>query len=268
MIAIPLVMLFLFGAPQESTKPPHLTSQQIQAQGNERYEAYRQAAIRINELAGSIHSEADARAFVDAVAEREAGDQLLWWATTNIRHHVAQAEYDAVSDPSKLIPEQRIVNVWNEYVRELNAPEETLVTVAEVHNLRDASYTSSHHMWRNEKFPQSLWIMPNIYAVGKDGKVANGCRAVEALRIVYDMSRFFQNLQAARERIRKGVLVSDLFRQEQEWSPRAPTAKSHLASATNTSPVRLAEYRYAQAHSDGDYQHLLQRLYAELFPTE
>jgi hypothetical protein len=268
MIAIPLVMLFLFGVPQQSSTPPDLTSQPNSEQAKEQYEATRQAAIRINELAGNIHSEVDARAFVDAVAEREAGGQLLWWATTGIRHRVAQAEYDAVSDPSKLIPEQRIVNVWNEYVRELDAPEETLVTVAEVHNLRDASYTSTQHMWKNQKFPQSLWTMPNVFAVGSDGKVAVGCRAVEALRILYDMSRFFQNLQAARERIRKGVLASDLFRQEQEWSPRAPTAKSHLASATNASPVRLAEYRYAQAHSDGDYQRLLQKLYAELFPTE
>ncbi|MFZ0772660.1 MAG: hypothetical protein WCA49_21300 [Candidatus Sulfotelmatobacter sp.] len=269
MIAIPLVLLFLFGAPQQSGKPPGLTSQPSPEQAKEQYEANRQASIHINELAGNIHSEADARAFVGAVAERMAGEQLPWWATAGIRHRVAHAEYDAVSDPSKLIPEQRVVNVWNEYVRELDAPEETLVTVAEVHNLRDAQYTMNKSMWNKEQFPQSLWTMPNVYAVGSDGKVANGCRAVEALRILYDMSRFFQSVQGARERVRKGVLVSDSVRQQQNATPRPPIAKSHLAIASaDPNPVRAAEYRYFQAHGAGDFQRLLERLYEELFPAE
>jgi hypothetical protein len=269
MIAILLALLFLVGAPQQSGKLPDLTSQQGLAEGNARYEAYRQAAIHINELAGTIHSEADARAFVDAVAEHLAGEQPLWWATASIRHRVARAEYDAVSDPSKLVPEQRIVNVWNEYVRELDAPEETLVTVAEVHNLRDASYTSSQYMWNKTGFPQSLWTMPNIYAVGGDGKVAGGCRAVETLRVLYDLSRFFQNLQTARERVRKGVLASDGVRQQKNATPRPPIEKSQLAIASaDTMPVRAAEYRYLRAHGGGDYQRLLERLYGELFPAE
>ncbi len=107
------------------------------------YERYRQAAIHINKLAGSIHTEADAKAFVDTIAEQFAGDRGLSWITLGIRHRVARAEHAAVSDRSRLIPEERIVNVWNEYVRELNAPEEALVTVAEMHNLRDAMYTSA-----------------------------------------------------------------------------------------------------------------------------
>jgi|SRR5271155_447215 len=270
MIAIPLVMLFLFCSPQQSGKPPDLTSQPSPEQAKEQYEANRQVSIHINELAGNIHSEAEARVFVDAVAEHVAGQQLLWWATTSIRHRVAHAEYDAASDPSRLIPEQRIVNVWNEYVRELDAPEEMLVTVAEMHNLRDALYTSNQYMWKNKRFPLSLWIMPNVYAVGSDGKVASGCRAVEALRILYDLSRFFQDLQSARERVRKGVLASDLARQRrQDATPRPPIAKSHLWTVSaDPNPVRAAEYRYAQAHGGDDYQRLLERLYQELFPTD
>jgi hypothetical protein len=269
MIAVPLVILFLLGAPQQSTKPPDLTSQPSPEQGKERYEAYREAAIRINDLAGNIHSEVDARAFVDAVAEQEAGGQLLWWATTNIRHRVARAEYDAVSDPSKLIPEQRIVNVWNEYVRELDAPEETVVTVAEVHNLRDAQYTMNKWMWKKERFPQSLWTMPDVYAVGSDGKVAGGCRAVEALRILHDMSRFFKSVRSARERVAKRVLVSDLAGLQKSANPRAQAVKSHLAVASaDPMPVRAAEYRYLHVHGEGDYRRLLERLYEELFPAQ
>ncbi|MGB7863615.1 MAG: hypothetical protein WCF74_09530 [Candidatus Sulfotelmatobacter sp.] len=270
MIAIPLIILFLLGAPQPTGPSTDPAAQPSPQQAKAQYEAYRQAAIHINELAGNIHSEADARAFVDAVAERMGGDELPWWATASIRHRVAHAEYGAVSDSSKLIPEQRIVNVWNEYVRELDAPEKTLVTVAEVHNLRDAQYTMNQRMWKKEQFPQSLWIMPDVYAVGSDGKVANGCRAIEALRTLHDMFSSFPSVQGARERVQKGILVSDLVKQrEKDAVSRPQTVRSHLASASaDTMPVRAAEIRYVQAHGEVDYVRLLEGLYEELFPAE
>src|ERR1039457_1768949 len=85
MIAIPLIILFLLGAPQQPGLSTGPTAQQALEQAKARYEAYRQAAIHINELAGNIHSEADARAFVDAVAERLGGEELPSWATASIR---------------------------------------------------------------------------------------------------------------------------------------------------------------------------------------
>jgi hypothetical protein len=269
MIAIPLVLLFLFGAPQQSgPQAPDPAAQQKLEDARARYESTRQAAIHANELAGNLHSEADARAFVDAVAERLIGNQNWSWATRSIRHRVARAEYEAVSDPSRLIPEQRVVDVWNEYVRELDAPEETLVTAAEVHNLRDAGYTMNKLMWKKDRFPQSLWTMPNVYAAGADGKVATGCRAVEALKILHDMSSSFQSVLAARERVQRGVLVSDLAMQRQAPAPRPQPARSQLRAVRDANPVRVAEYHYVQAHGEGDYQHLLERLFAELFPEK
>jgi hypothetical protein len=47
--------------------------------------------------------------------------------------------------------------------------------------------------------------MPNIYAVGPDEKVADGCRAVEALRVVWDIANQVENLRSARERVQKGA---------------------------------------------------------------
>jgi hypothetical protein len=269
MIAIPLIILILLGASQQPGPAADATPQPSPEQAKARYEDYRQAAIHINELAGNIHSEADARAFVDAVAER-LGGELPPWATASVRNRVAHAEYGAVSDPSKQIPEQRVVNVWNEYVRELDAPEKTLVTVAEVHNLRDAQYTMNKRMWKKEQFPQSLSMMPDVYAVGSDGKVANGCRAVEALRILHDMFSFFPIVQGARERVAKGVLVSDLVKQStKEQASRPQTVGSHPGSASmETKPVLAAEIRYVQAHGEVDYLLLLERLYQELFPAE
>jgi hypothetical protein len=270
MIAIPLAVVMLFGAPQQSgsQQQPELTREQRLEQAREKYEPVRQAAIHVNALAGNIHSEADARAFVDAVAERLTGNQHQSWTTRGIRHRVARAEYLAVSDPSQLIPEQRIVDIWNEYVRELDAPGETLVTVAELHNMRDAMYTGSQLMWKKEGFTQQFWTIPNVYAGEGDGKVATGCRAVEALKLFHDMFYFFQMVQGARERVQKGILVSDLVRREQSGPPRPQVAKGQLSVSRDTKPVLAAEIRYVQAHGEGDYRRLLERLFAELFPSD
>jgi hypothetical protein len=270
MIAIPFALLFLLGAPQQPAPPePDPARQQRLEEARQKYEPTRQAVIHVNELAGNIHSESDARAFVDAVEERLTGHQHPSWITRGIRHRVAHAEYEAVSDPSRLIPEQRIVDVWNEYVRELDAPGETLITVAVLHNLRDAMSTTSQFMWKKEGFMQQLWTVPNVYAVDADGRVANGCRAVEALKILHDLFNSFPSVRSARERVQKGILVSDLVKQrEQAATPRPQIERGELMAIRNANPLPAAENRYVQAHSERDYRHLLQRLFAELFPSE
>jgi hypothetical protein len=276
MILIICAATFLFGVPQQPDPSPQSgpvrhsqgTPEELE-QAQQKYEPIRQAAIHLNDLAGNIHSEADARAFVDAVGERLAGQELPSWATKSIRQRVAHSEYEAVADSSRLIPEQNIVNVWNEYVRELDAPEEALVTVAEVHNMRDGMFTSSQHLWKKQGGMQSFWTIPNIYAVDADGKVASGCRAVESLRILHDMFYRFQNLRLARERVQKGVLVSDLTRQhEKDGNARPPVTRAQLNVLQQQNPVKPAVIRYLQAHGEPDYMGLLERLFAELFPAE
>ncbi len=290
MIVIPLVAVLLLGAPQQADplqpgpsqlqagpSQPQWTpeqSEQIkqkQEQFRRQHEPMRQRAIHINDLAGNIHSEADARAYVDAVAEELTGHRQMSWTTRNIRHRVAHAEYQTATDSSRQIPEERIVDVWNEYVREIDAPVETLVTVAELHNLRDAMYTSaSKLMWKPE-FGQSIWTMPNIYALDADGKVASGCRALEALKIIHDMHDLFGTVRNARERVQKGVVVSDLIKKREEDHP--PASKTvftagglHASSQFNS--VQPFAYRYAQEHGERAYQQLLRRLFAELFPAD
>src|SRR5712671_1815037 len=124
-----LVLTLVFGYPQqESPKPEEQAAAQQQA--SLLRERHRQAAIRMNELAAHINSEADARAFVDAVADMFADSLPPAWATRGIRERIARAEYEAVSDPLRQVPEQRIADVWNKYVREIGASEEAVVTVA------------------------------------------------------------------------------------------------------------------------------------------
>ncbi len=159
--------------------------------------------------------------------------------------------------------------MWNEYVRELDAPEETLITVAELHNLRDALHTGTKSMWKREGITQQFWTIPSIYAVDADGKVASGCRAVEALKILHDMFHTFQMVQGARARVQKGVLVSDMVQpQEQSGIPKPSSARVQIVARQDPKPVLLAEIRYVQAHGEADYTRLMERLFGELFPTD
>jgi hypothetical protein len=272
MIAIPLVAALLLGTPQQSgLSQSEIVRQQRIEQAKAAHEPARQTASHINHLAGNIYSEADARDYVDAVAEELTHHRRLSWTTRSIRHRVAHAEFEAATDPSRQIPEQRIVDVWNEYVREIDAPGEAVITVAELHNLRDAMYSSaSDHMWKYE-MTQSLWTMPSIYEIDADGKVASGCRAVEALKIIRDMHEMFAIVRGARARVQKGFVASDLNRQRQEslaLLPKPIFSPTELHAMSTGNPIHSAAYRYQQEHGERAYQQLLKRLFAELFPAD
>src|SRR5882762_784819 len=48
---------------------------------------------------------------------------------------------------------------------------EAIVTAAEIHSMRDATFAVGQVMWSRGK-SQTAWTMPNIFAVGVDGKLA------------------------------------------------------------------------------------------------
>jgi len=259
-----LVLALALGYPQqESPKPEDLVAARREA--SLRYERHRQAAIRMNEMAAHINSEDDARAFVDAVTEMFADSLPPAWATSGIRERIAHAEYEVVSDPLRQIPEQRIADVWNKYVREIGAPKEAIITVAEIHSLRDAMFATGQMMW-SRGIGQTAWTMPNIFAVGGDGKVAEGCRAVEAIRVIYDLDRMFDNLRSARERLRKGVVLSDVIKKSLENTNAPQKTTARLATHVDNNPLRAAEYKYVREHGPAQVIELVVMLSEELFP--
>ena len=238
----------------------------IEQRAQDQHEQHKQAAIRINELAGRIHAESGASSFVSEIAGVFAKELPPAWASSSIRQRVAHAEYEAVDNPAKLIPEQRIVDVWNQYVKEIGAPDEATVSVAEIHNLRDASYTVAQLMWARGH--QTMWTMPNVYALGPDGKVADGCRALEALRVIHDLDGLFQNLRGARDRLQRGIVPSEEIKKRLgEPNPQAHDA-FRLEAHKDTNPILPAERRYVQERGRKAYAQLLARLFEELFPTE
>ena len=239
-------------------------------QARRQHEPIRREAIRINELAGNIHSEADARKLVDSVAEVLTNHRHLFWAGKAIRRRVANAEFESASDPAHLISEQHIVDIWNEYVREIDAPAETLITAAELHNFREASYQlNSRYGWKNE-LSQSIWTMPNVYAVHEDGQLANGCRALEALKIIHDIHEHFINLQAARQRLQRTTGTQESVKEptkEASISAKPGIAWGVLHAGVSADPIRPAVYRYRQEHGSHAYNQLVRRLFDELFPA-
>jgi hypothetical protein len=230
------------------------------------YEQHKQAAIRINELAGRIHSEADASSFVSEIAGLLVQKLPPAWISSSILQRVSDAEYETVGNPARLIPEQRIVDVWNQYVREIGAPDEAIVSTAEIHNMRDGSYTVAQLMWARGN--QTIWTMPNAYALGSDGKVANGCRALEALRVIHELDDLFENLRGARDRLRRGIVASEEVKQRVGQPSPQPHSTARIEAHVDTNPIRPAERRYVQEHGSVAFDQLLARLFDELFPPD
>ena len=263
MIALLLPFVLLLASQAQSSSPDSPTA--IQQRAKEEYERHKQAAIRINDLAERVHSEADADTLVSEIAGVFAKEMPSAWLASGVNERVANAEFHSVRDPAKRVPEQRIVDVWNQYVREIGAPDEALVTAAEIHNLRDGEFTAAQYLW--DRGTQTVWTVPNIYAVGSDGKVAESCRAIETVRVIHDLYRF-QNLIGARDRARRGIVASEEVKKHMgDSTPHAKTV-GHLVVQAEMNPVRSAERRYLQEHGQAEYDQLLKRLFDELFPAE
>jgi len=73
-------------------------------------------ANAINDLAGHVQLLNYARKLVDHAAAEFSNELPLKWATRSIRNPIARAEFEFTADPSALIPEQHVVDVWNDYL--------------------------------------------------------------------------------------------------------------------------------------------------------
>ena len=181
--------------------------QQMQARAN-----------AINDLAGNIRSLDDSRKLVDLVAAEFSKELPPKWATRSLRNRIARAEFETAYDPGSLIPEQHVADAWNDYLQKIGAPQESYVTAVEIHTLRDTYYVTTQVSWVRGN--QNVWTVPDIYAVGPDGKVANGCRAIEVLKILWQLADQPELLQGTRDLIKTGQLWSDMVKNPSK--PPAP----------------------------------------------
>jgi hypothetical protein len=100
-----LVFALIIGAPRLDSRSTE--SQATKQQAHDEYERHKQSAIRINELARRIHSEADASAVVSEIAGVFAKELPPAWTSGSIRQRVAHAEYESVRNWRSCIPNER-----------------------------------------------------------------------------------------------------------------------------------------------------------------
>lgn len=220
-------------------------------------------ATAINDLAGHIQSLDDARKLVDMVAGEFSDELPPKWATRSIRNRIARVEFESASDPGALIPEQRVADAWNDFLEKIGAPQESYVTAAEIHTLRDSYYVIAQLSWARGN--QNLWTVSNIYAVGPDGKVANGCRALEVLNILWQLANQPEVLDGTRDLVKKGQKLSDIYKNPSK--PPAPgTEKARLiARMAPPNPVEQAAYRYMHDHGARALNRAIEGLLKDVF---
>ncbi|HWG18950.1 MAG TPA: hypothetical protein VG225_00385 [Terracidiphilus sp.] len=234
-------------------------------QATEMWRRDRAHANAINDLAGHVQSLDDARKLVDLVAAEFSHELPPKWATRSIRSRIAHAEFESAADPGALIPEQHVADVWNDYLEKIGAPRESYVTAAEIHTLRDTYYVTSQLYW--VRGHQDIWTVPNIYAVGPDGKVAHGCRALEVLNILWQLANQPDALQGTRDVIKKGQVWSDMYKNPSK--PPAPGSERGYARLQVVqrppNPLDQAALRYMHDHGVRALNHAIEGLLQDLF---
>jgi hypothetical protein len=268
LLAAGLLPLCCLSAQQGSQPAPQIPKETL-AEMAAQYRFHTQQAVQMNELAGKLQSPEDARRLVDTIATIFADDLPPKWVTRKLRHQLAMAEFQSATDPEMLIPEEQIADAWNRYVVEIGAPQEALVNAAEIHYLRDAYYVTARMSWNLGN--QNIWTIPNIYAVGPDGKINRDSRAIEALRIVWDLANHFDNLRGAREAVKKGLLLSDRLDPAQV-GPGTMRARVVVHSGVSGvsglrgNPVEAAEIQYTRERGEAAMAHAIVKLIDDVLP--
>ena len=245
----------------------HGPSPEAMRQIAERWRLMREHANAINDLAGHIQSPDDARKLVDLVADEFSKELPPRWATRSIRSRIVHAEYETAYDPGTLIPEQHVADAWNDFLQKISAPPETYVTAAEIHTLRDTYYVTSQLSWARNN--QNIWTVPNIYAIGPDGKVANGCRAIEVLNILWQLANQPEALESTRNLIATNHRFSDDFKNPSK--PPAPgSEKSYMTVQVvrmPPNPIEQAAQRYMHDHGVRAFNKTIEGLLQDLFAS-
>jgi hypothetical protein len=208
-----------------------------------------QEAVELNSLASNIRSPQGARNFVDRTAQIFSDILPPEWTTRSLRIRIARAEFTAVTNRSNGTPEDRIADLWNQYIDALGGQEDLHITTAELHNLRDALFATFSTSWQRSY--RNIWAIPGIYATNPDGTLASRCRILESLRLFYDLACIPGSLQNARDRNRQGILVSDLLRRVSQGPVRATSSVGHAFVTVGVgaaNPVEAAARHFVQQH--------------------
>jgi hypothetical protein len=122
---------------------------------------------KIDTLGAQIHSENDARKYIEAAKSVFSG--LAYYDEDRL----ARGEYAAVEDPKKRIPESVVVGVYNQHMQEWLAPDFTPLNAPELHTFREHGVSL--------EYPRSMQL--------PDHTIPPDCRPVEALLILHSLEQ-------------------------------------------------------------------------------
>jgi hypothetical protein len=250
--------------PQQFDRPAlGQPSPEVLGHATELRQRMRDHAIAINDVASHIRSLDDARKLVMLVADEFSPELPSEWATHFIRERIARAEFATARDPGSLISEQHISDVWNDFVEKIGAPRQTMLSALEIHYLRDAQYVSARIAW--DGYEKDIWTIPGVFALEPDGRVANGSRALEAIRLLWQLGSTTDDFPAIHTEAEKGVLLSDRLLHPQD--PPAPGYQRRAyvtARIAPPNPIREAAFRYAHDHGAHALNHAIEGLLKDL----
>lgn len=221
------------------------------------FQSQRLHAIQMNTLAGNLRTPDDAHTLARLFTEEFSIELPGKLTDRRFLDHLAGAELNAARDPAHGISEEQVAAAWNTYLGEIGAPPETRVTPAEIHSLRDGHYAASRYFfWRPGM--ENIWSMPALYNTQPDGSLAPNCRPLEALVTLWGIDAIYENLSAARYRIRRGIVLSEQYKHLKPAPAHRRASVSVSVSPPN--PVAQAEYLYAQQHGNRQLRAAKERL--------
>ena len=156
----------------------------------------------IDELGAHVQTEDDAKAYVEALWKRWCyNPNETYPHLAEFQEQLARAEFAAVRDPRKLIPESRVVKTFNKLMDEWQMPSWTRISVSELHAFRFTAATTT--------YPRSVVRLP-------DQTIAPSCRPTEAVLLIFLLDNDAPMLPEYREQVRNGRFPWSLLKQMKE----------------------------------------------------
>ena len=81
------------------------------------------------------------------------------------------------------------------------------------------------------------------------------------------MANYYEEIDAARNRVKMGIVESDLFR-KQEKKHTAGRVRTEVRFTGSENPIESAERRYVSEHGMADFSRVVVEMVGNLFPAE
>ncbi|MGH7867664.1 MAG: hypothetical protein ACREP9_08560 [Candidatus Dormibacteraceae bacterium] len=189
---------------------------------------------KINSLGArsNIHSARDAEAYIDALLQKHRFDDPKLPGLSEVKARVARAEYSAVEDPSREIPEHVIAEAFNRMMDEWSAPPWTRISEKELHAFRAL---------------KALVLYPAVVSRSHGGDLSPTSRPVEALYVLYLLQAGGGVPAELREKVKEGGWP-DLL------SSRQATIQSQKLQLITPNPEKARRQREYFAARDAHFQ--------------